>query len=101
VGGLLLPVGEDVGGVDVVGSLVGALDVGADVERVVGGGDAVVGALDGGADVVRVVGSGGGAVVGVCPTSGGSPVTYAGGGKSSIGRPTRSAFITADHVAVG
>ena len=48
-------VGDDVGGAEVVAWLVAALDVGA--------------------DVVCVVGGGGGAVVGVCPASGGLPVT--------------------------
>jgi len=83
VGGPWLVVGDDGGGADEVGSLVGALDVGAD-------------------DLVcRDVGGGGGGVYGAWPVSGGSPVTFAGGGKVSSGTPTRSRFITADQVAVG
>jgi hypothetical protein len=77
-----LVVADDDGGADVVALVVGALDVvGADVVR-------------------RVVGGGGGGA-GLCPDSGGSPVTYAGGGKLFSGTPTRSRFITAAHVAVG
>ena len=84
LGGPWLVVGDDGGGADEVGSLVGgALDVGAD-------------------DLVcRDVGGGGGGVYGACPVSGGSPVTFAGGGKVSSGTPTRSRFITAAQVAVG
>jgi hypothetical protein len=62
----------------------------------------VVGALDVGADdfVCLVVGGGGGGVY-VWPLSGGLPVTYAGGGNFSTGRPSRSVLITAAQVAVG
>jgi hypothetical protein len=80
-----LDVGDEVGvvGAEEVGSLVGALEVGAD-------------------DFVwRVVGGGGGGVYGAWPVSGGFPETFAGGGNFSTGRPSRSAFITADQVAVG
>jgi len=82
VGGPWLVVCDDGGGADEVDWVVGgALDVGAEV---------LVG---------RVVGGGGGG--GVWPGSGGFPVTYAGGGKFSTGRPAMSAFITAVQVAVG
>jgi hypothetical protein len=83
--GELLPVGDVV----LVG-WVGCVLVGVDV-----------GALEvvGGADVVLV--GGGAGVVGAWPGSGGVPVTNAGGGNSSTGWPARSAFITADQVAVG
>jgi hypothetical protein len=86
-----MQVGCDVGGVVVGGVVVGALVVGL-----------LVGALDVGADdCVRWVLGGGGGGNGEWPVSGGVPVTYAGSGKLSTGTPTRSAFITADQVAVG
>jgi hypothetical protein len=99
-------VGELVGGGHGSGEHDGdPLDVG-DAVGVVGADDVgslVVGALDVGADdlVCRVVGGGGGGVYGAWPVSGGFPVTYAGGGKFCTGTPSRSAFITADQVAVG
>lgn len=81
-GGPCEVVDDEGGGADVVGLVVGALDVV-------------------GADVVRRVEGGGGGGAGEWPDSGGSPVTYAGGGKSFSGTPTRSRFITAAQVAVG
>ena len=49
-------------------------------------------------EVALVVGGG---VYGACPVSGGSPVTFAGGGNFSTGSPAMSRSITADQVAVG
>ena len=79
-GGPWLVVDEVGGGADEVGWLVGALDVGDE---------------DGWVACV------GGGVYGAWPLSGGSPVTFAGGGKSFSGTPARSRFITAAQVAVG
>jgi len=81
-GVLLLPVGDEgVVGAEVVGLLVGALDVvGADD---VGGCELGGGGGGAGAWSVRLAG------------------TLAGGGKGSSGTPTRSRCITAAQVAVG
>jgi hypothetical protein len=81
-GGPWLVVGDDGGGADEVGSLVGALEVGDD-------------------DWVWWVLGGGGGGAAVWPDSGGVPVTLAGGGNCSTGTPSRSCFITAAQVAVG
>lgn len=93
-----LPGGLDVGALVVGAVVVGSVVGGADVV-----GSLVVGALDVGADdfVCLVVGGGGGGVYGEWPVSGGLPVTYAGSGNFSTGRPSRSVFITAAQVAVG
>ena len=80
-GGPWLVVGDDGGGAEEVGWLVGALDVGAD-------------------EVWCVLGGGGGRV-GAWPACGGVPVTFAGGGKFSTGTPARSRCMTAAQVAVG
>jgi hypothetical protein len=65
-----------------------------------GGGGAWVGVGDG-FGVLVFFGFGGGGVYGSWPDDGAVPSRFAGGGKSSTGRPSISALIVAAQVAVG
>lgn len=83
---------------------------GGGVVGVVGGATGVLGGAGGGVELLVCFafgvllgfgGFGGAEGVGWWLVSGGVPVTFAGGGNSSIGSPSMSAFITAVQVRAG